>query len=336
MKSILRFFAVVAVAAGFAATAPAAAPPVPIVMKIATATINDSQVQWMKIYAELVDKNSKGRIKVELFPGSQLGSIPRMIEGTQFGSIQALVVPPEFLSGVDSRFEVLTAPGLFKDIAHVNRTLHDPEFSKAFLALGANKGLKGIGLFPSAPMVFNTRTPVHKLSDLAGKKIRVLASEMQMDQIRRLKGTPVPMSLGDVLPALQQGTIDGVLIVSFECTVLHFYDTAKYIFETDQQMETSMVVVSEHWYDTLPPDLQKVLSDASAQASKALYPWLITFNQTQREAWIKAGGVFTKPSAADHAQLMKLMLPIGPEVTSKKPAEKALYELLLRAAKRAE
>ena len=341
MKSIigirqgaLRLLAIIAFAAAF--VAPVAAQPAPIVMKIGTATINDSQHQWMKIYAALVDKNSKGRIKVELFPASQLGSIPRMIEGTQFGSIQAFVGPPEFLSGVDSRFEVLSAPGLFKDLAHANRTLQDPEFNKAFLALGANKGLKGIGLFLSGPTAFNTRTPVHKLSDLAGKKIRVLASQLQMDQIRRLKGTPVPMSLGDVVPALQQGALDGVMSSTPVFTALRFYDAAKYIFETNQAIVSVLTVVSKNWYDKLPPDLQKVVSDAGQQASKDVYQWSVDFVQTQRKAWIKAGGEFTQPSAAEHAQLMKLMLPIGTEATAKKPEEKALYDLLLKAAKRTE
>ncbi len=109
----------------------------PNVMKLGTQTLNDSQHEWMKIFARLVETGSKGQIKVELYPASQLGTGPRMIEGTQFGAIQGFVGPPEFLAGVDSRFEVLGSPGLFKDAAHANRTLQEPEFNKAFLALGA-------------------------------------------------------------------------------------------------------------------------------------------------------------------------------------------------------
>ena len=56
-----------------------------------------------------------------------------MIEGTQFGSIQGYVGPPESLAGLDTRFEILSAPGLFKDLAHANRTLQEPEFNAAFL-----------------------------------------------------------------------------------------------------------------------------------------------------------------------------------------------------------
>ena len=333
-QGALRLLSIIALAAAF--VAPVAAQPAPIVMKIGTATINDTQHQWMKIFAKLVDQSSKGQIKVELYPASQLGSIPRMIEGTQFGSIQGYVGPPEFLSGVDSSYEVLSAPGLFKDLAHASRTFQDPAFNKAFLALGANKGLKGIGLYLSGPVVFNTRTPVRKLADLKGKKIRVLASQLQMDQIRRLKGTPVPMTLGEVIPAMQQGALDGVLISEPILPALRFYDVAKYIFETDHAVVASITVISKSWYDKLPPDLQKVVSDAGQQASKEIYQYAIDFVETQRQAWIKAGGELTQPSAAEHAQLMKLMLPIGAEATAKKPEEKALYELLQKAAKRTE
>ncbi len=332
--SILRVLAIVAFATGFAATA--SAQTAPLVMKIGTATINDTQHQWMKAFAALVEKGSNGRIKVELFPASQLGAIPRMIEGTQFGSIQGYVGPPEFLSGVDSRFEVLSAPGLFKDLAHASRAYQDPEFNSAFLALGANKGLKGIGLYLSGPVVINTATPVRKLADLEGKKVRVLASALQMDQMRRLKGTPVPMTLGEVIPALQQGALDGVLISEPVLTVLRFYDVAKFIFETNHAVVASMTVINKGWYDKLPADLQKVVSDAGQKASNDIYQFAIDFVETQRQAWIKAGGELVQPTAAEHAQLMKLMLPIGAEVTSKKPEEKALYELLLRAAKRTE
>ncbi|MCC6888283.1 MAG: TRAP transporter substrate-binding protein, partial [Hyphomicrobiales bacterium] len=200
----------------------------PAVMKLGTQTLNDSQHEWMKIFARLVETNSKGQIRVELYPASQLGTGPRMIEGTQFGAIQGFVGPPEFLAGVDSRFEVLGSPGLFKDAAHANRTLQEPEFNKAFLAIGANRGLKGVGLFISGPTIFNTRVKATKLADLENKKIRVFAAAVQMEQIRKMKATPVPMPLAEVRPALQQGTIDGVMSVLPVLTALRYYDAAKH------------------------------------------------------------------------------------------------------------
>ena len=87
------------------------------VMKLGTATINESQHEWCKRFAATVEKDSGGRIKGQIYPASQLGPIQREIEGVQFGAIQGYVGPPEFLVGVDTRYEVLSAPGLVTDMA---------------------------------------------------------------------------------------------------------------------------------------------------------------------------------------------------------------------------
>lgn len=302
----------------------------PQVMKVATLTLNDAQHEWMKIFASIVEADSQGRIKVELYPAGQLGSAPRSVEGVQFGSIQAFVAPPEFLSGVDSRFEVLGAPGLFKDTAHANRTVLNPEFYKAFLSLGANKGLKGIGLFINDPAVFNTRTKIEKLADFNGKKIRVLASPIQTEQLRKVNATAVPMSLGEVLPALQQGTIDGVMSVLPVLTALRFYDSAKFMLESDHAMVTVVAVASKMWYEKLPKDLQAVIDNAGQKASVQVFPWATEFSAKQRAAWLANGGMITKLSKEEQEQLMSMLRPIGADVTSKKAEEKAFFDLLLK------
>src|SRR5271169_1781783 len=115
------------------------------IMKVTLPTINDAPHQAAKDFAALVEKDSGGRIKAEVYPASQLGSIPRQIEGTQFGAIQVATVPPEFFVGVDERFEVMAAPGLVDSIEHGQRVAGDPEVLKLMLKLGADKGLHGAG-----------------------------------------------------------------------------------------------------------------------------------------------------------------------------------------------
>ena len=135
-------------------------------MKLSTATINDTQHEWLKRFAAVVEKDSGGRIKAEIYPASQLGAIPRQIEGVQFGSIQGWMGPPEFLVGVDERFEALSAPGLFSSVDQVMKVIHDPEVTKMMFGLGANKGLIGVGFAPIGPSSILTEKPVRKLADL--------------------------------------------------------------------------------------------------------------------------------------------------------------------------
>src|SRR3984885_7917554 len=96
-------------------------------MKITLATLNDQIHAFAKNYAAAVEKDSGGRIKTELYPASQLGAIPRQTEGVQFGAIQCQVVPPEFLVGVDERFEVMAAPGLVRSMAQGQKLAADPQ-----------------------------------------------------------------------------------------------------------------------------------------------------------------------------------------------------------------
>ena len=79
-------------------------------LKIGNATINDVQHEWQKRWGARVEKRAGGRIKVEIYPASQIGSIPRMIEGLQLGTLEAWIGPPEFVVGHDPRFQVLGAP----------------------------------------------------------------------------------------------------------------------------------------------------------------------------------------------------------------------------------
>lgn len=313
---------------------PALAQQTPIIMKMSTATLNDMQHEWYRRFGAEVEKNSGGRIKGEIYPASQLGAIPRQIEGVQFGSIQLWNGPPQFLAGVDSRFEVLSAPGLFRDSEHAHKTLQDPEFAVPFLAIGAAKGLKGVGLTVSGPISIATRTKATRLSDLAGKKIRVFASAIELEGMKRIKATGVPMSLGEVVPALQQGALDGTTGSLAVLSAMRYFDASKYALQTHHAMVVVINVASRIWFDKLPADLQKVVINAGASVSRGILPWTIQDYKARQETWVKNGGEIVLLSAAEQAEIMRLMAPIGAEVTARKPEEKAMFDLLVKVAKK--
>ena len=311
--------AAVLMLAGLTAPAGAQGAP-PITMKLSTATLNDTQHEWMKRFAAAVEKDSGGRIKAELYPASQLGAIPRQIEGTQFASIQGWVGPPEFLVGVDERYEALSAPGLFSSRQQYEKTIQDPAVRDLMLGLGANKGLIGAGIFPIGPSSIITKKQVQRLADFAGLKIRVLASPFQLELIKRMGGSPVAMTLADVLPAIQQGALDGSLTTMTQYTTLHYIDAAKFVTETDQPYVTSIAVLSKKWVEGLPPDLQKIVRDDAAKVSTDIVPFVDTFFDEQRKVWIASGGSATHPPAEDQAALLAKISSIADDLSSSKPA----------------
>ena len=304
------------------------------VAKFGTATLNDAQHIYLKNFAAALEKDSAGRIKVEIYPASQLGSIPRMIEQTQFGSAQLWIGPPEFLAGVDERFELLAAPGVFRDMAEADRVLQDPEFSRAFLGVGERKGLVGVGLFLSAPNGFAMRSRIASVAQFAGLKIRVLASPMQTEQIRALQATAVPMSLGEVLPALQQGALDGVLSAPPVITALKYMSAAKYLVYTQQAMTTSIAVMSRKWLQSLPEDLRRIVLEDGRREAAAMYPTVVRLVDECFATWREGGGEVIELAPEEKARLAQLMAPVPARVVAQRPEEKPLYDLLLAAARR--
>ncbi len=97
------------------------------VMKLGTATINESQHEWCKRFVAMVEKDSGGRIKGEIYPASQLGAIPRQIEGVQFGAIQGYVGPPEFFLAATRGFMARLCSSRSRHwSSHVRRSLTSP------------------------------------------------------------------------------------------------------------------------------------------------------------------------------------------------------------------
>jgi TRAP-type C4-dicarboxylate transport system substrate-binding protein len=303
----------------FAAPAARAEDAPAFTMKLSTATLNDTQHEWMKRFAAAVEKDTGGRIKGEVYPASQLGTIPRQIEGTQFGAIQAWIGPPEFLVGVDERYEALSAPGLFATPDQDMKIIADPVVRDMMLGLGANKGLTGIGLFPLSPSGIVTAKPARHLADFKGMKIRVLASPFQLEMIKRIDASPVAMSLGDVLPALQQGAIDGALGTIPVFGPLHYLDAAKFVTEIGQPYVNTIAVMNKKWLDALPADLQKIVRDDAAATDKDIVPFVKDFYAAQRKAWTDKGGELIVLPADEEASFLAKIADIGDTLSKDKP-----------------
>jgi TRAP-type transport system periplasmic protein len=303
------------------------------VMKITTPTLNDAPHQLAKNFGAAVERDSGGRIKAEVYPASQLGSIPRQIEGVQFGAIQCAIIPPEFFVGIDERFEVLAAPGLVDTLENGQRLAGDPAVKKLMLGLGGAKGLHGVGLFMAQPDSLVSKAPIRHLADFEGKKIRIFASDFQSVPLKRLGSTPVAMTLGDVLPAIQQGAIDGAVLALTVDATMRYYDAAKYITTTGQPFIFSMAFISKKWFDALPADLQKIINDDALKAAAEVNPWEADFYNTEAALWKQHGEIIDLP-ADEQAEFIKTVASVGADIAGRNPELKAAYDVVVAAAQR--
>src|SRR3984893_9901705 len=284
-----------------APTAPAEA--ADFVMKMGCATMNEGQHQFLKFYKEEVEKAYAGRIEGQVYPASQLGPIPREIEGVQLGTIQGYAGPVDFFVGIDPRFGVFSAPMLFSSDVNAAATIHDPAIEKAMLDLVTPKRMVGIATLGLGASDYGAKKAILTLADFSGKKLRINGTELERQKMTKLGATGVGMPLSEVVPALDQGTIDGTIsglsvFVSFKMN-----DLLKVVTVTNDTFIISLAVVSKAWLDTLPPDLQKIVIDSGAAVQAKTQAWEVDFTKKLENDWTALGGTVHMLSPEDLAQM---------------------------------
>jgi TRAP-type transport system periplasmic protein len=318
---VAGMFAMIGVAASAIATPAAAAD---FVMKFGTATMNETQHQYIKFYKEALEAASKGRIEVQVYPNSQLGPIPREIEGVQLGSIQGYVGPVDFFVGIDPRYGVFSAPMLFKDDTNAAATVHDPALEKAMLDLVAAKNMVGMATLSLGAADYAAKRPLMSLADFNGKKLRINGTDLERAKMSKLGATGIAMPLSEVMPALDQGTIDGTISGMSVFVAFKMSDLVKTITITNDTFIISIAVVSKPWLDTLPPDLQKLVTETGFGIQAKTQAWEVDFSKELEKQWAGMGGKVQTISADDAAKMKTLLTSTGDEVAKDKPAVAAM------------
>jgi TRAP-type transport system periplasmic protein len=302
------------------------------VMKVGTATINETQHQFIKFYKEEVEKASGGRIEVQIYPASQLGPIPREIEGVQLGNIQGYIGPVDFFVGVDPRFGVFSTPMLFRDEPNAAATIHDPTVQKAMFDLAAPKRMVGIATVDLGASDYGAKNPIMRLADFNGKKLRINGTELEREKMAKLGATGIGMPLSEVVPALDQGAIDGTISGLSVFVAFKMNDLLKVVTVTNDTFIISLAVVSKPWLDSLPADLQKIVIDSGAAIQAKTQAWESDFTNKLASDWTAMGGTVHALPSDDLARMKTLLDPVGDEATKNQPAVHEMLQLVRAAA----
>ena len=318
----------IAAVALLAAAAPVRAP-AQTVMKLASATINDAQHEWQKLFVAELAKRIGDKVKPQIYPASQLGAIPAMVEGTLLGTIEAYITPPSFLVSSDPRFMIFDAPGVFQSPQHLNAVLHDLAYRNHIETFALSRGLRINGVFFASPQSLLTRKPTRTLADLKGLKIRVFGTPLQIEPMKSLGALPIPMALSEVMAQLQNGGIDGMLGGITVFVPFKFYDAAKYMVEFDFAPVISVNVINEKWYQAQPKDVQAAISEAGRAAEAAVAGWSIANIERMKGAWIANKAEIAVLPAAELAGMMKSFREIGDKIIGQNAVAKTEYDKLL-------
>ena len=142
------------------------------------------------------------------------------------------------------------------------------------------------------------------------------------------------MSLGDVLPGVQQGTIDGAISGITVFNAMHFQDAAKYVTEINQPGIFLIIEVSKRWFEALPKDLQEIIDRDGAAASVAINPVAASLYENARKSWTANGGELIAFPAEEQAAMMKTLASVGEDVAKVKPQLYDAFKVVTEAAKR--
>jgi TRAP-type C4-dicarboxylate transport system substrate-binding protein len=179
-----------------------------------------------------------------------------------------------------------------------------------------------------------TKNPIRHIGDFKGRKIRIFASKFQSEAFERLGVTPVAMTLGDVLPGIQQGTIDGAITGMGPVVHMHFIDAAKYVAMINQPAIFLIVEINRKWYESLPKDLQEIIDRDALQESEAIAPIAAELRSKSEAAYAASGGEEITFPAEEQASFLRTISSVGADVSKLSPQLATAYKVLTDAAAR--
>jgi len=227
------------------------------------------------LFARLVNERLKGRVRVEVYPNSQLYNDNKVMEAMRLSDSRTtgIMAAPSLSKFVkfSRTIQVFDIPYLFNDIDDVHKLVDSPVMEKMTRPL-ERKGLKALALWDNGMKVFSIRgdKPLRKVpDDFKGKKFRIQSSEVHAAMIRALGGVPQKLPFKEVYQALAQGVVDGQENAWSNIYSKKFYEVQDWITVSNHSYLGYMVVVSARFWNGLPEELRKELTAILAEATEA-------------------------------------------------------------------
>ncbi|GHV35000.1 C4-dicarboxylate ABC transporter substrate-binding protein [Synergistales bacterium] len=269
-------------------------------------------------FGELVSKKTDGKVNVEVFHSSQLGSERDLIEGLQLGTVEMTIISTAPLAGFTADFLVFDLPFIFADVKTA-RACVDSDIGQKMLDQLASQGIKGLYFYENGfRSVTNSKRPITKPEDLAGIKIRTMENPIHMDSFRIMKADPTPMAFGELFVALQQKTIDGQENPLAIIDTSAFYEVQEFLSLTEHFYSPAPVLMAKAYYDSLPADIQAAVHESLVEARAYERQLLDDMNASLLDTLAKRG---MKINTVDKAPFIKAVQPIYEQYTGKIPAD---------------
>jgi TRAP-type C4-dicarboxylate transport system substrate-binding protein len=300
-----------------------------LVMKLSATTTEELGTDWLNAYKTNIEAATQGKVKGQVYPASQLGTAQRTIEGVSMGTVEVALNASGMYEGLDSRYAVLAVPGGYDSIAQGQKVLKDPEFRKRLGTIAGGKGVELLTVMAHSQCSIVSRKPIRKIDDFKGLKVRVPGSALLVAQMKALGANPVAMSLGEVLPAFQNGTIDAVYAGTPIPSALKYFDVAKAQTLMPSTYISGMGLVSSAFMSSAGA-MAPVLREAAHKTDIEMEPRANFRIADAAAIWAKGGGEMINLSPADSKAYLDIVVPAATkELTA---AAREDYEFMRKIA----
>jgi len=315
IKSVVAALALVA-GASFALNASAQAP---IVIKFSHVVATDTpKGRAAERFKDLAEKMTKGRVKVEVYPNSQLYKDKEELEALQLGAVQMLAPSlAKFAPLGVKEFEVFDLPYIFPSKAALY-TVTEGAIGKNLLTKLEPKGITGLAYWDNGFKVMSANKPLHAPGDFRGLKMRIQSSKVLDAQMRALGANPQVLAFSEVYQALQTGVVDGTENPPSNMYTQKMHEVQKHVTVSNHGYLGYAVIVNKKFWDGLPADVRGQLQQAMADATKYEKAIAQQDNDMAMDAIRKAGKTtIYNLNPQEQAAWRKALLPVQKQMADR-------------------
>ena len=275
-------------------------------------SLPDSHPQTLgaRKFAELVEQKSKGRIKISVYSGAQLGSDQQMQAALRGGTQEFTAPSTATLANLVKEFGVFGLPFSFANEKQAYAVFDGP-FGQSILAKLAEKDIIGLAYWENGFRHFtNSKRAIVKAEDLGGLKVRTMQNNLYIDLFSGLGANAIPMPVNELFNALETKAVDAQENPYTVVQAQKFYDVQKYLSTTGHAYDAQVLIASKKFWDKLSAADKTLMQDAAREATDFQRQTSREMNAKARAELIKAGMQINDVSDAERQRMREKLQPV--------------------------
>ncbi len=269
-------------------------------------------------FKQLAEERTQGKVKVEVYPNSQLYKDKEEMEALQIGAVQMLAPSLAKFGPLGVKeFEVFDLPYILPDRQALRKVTDGPLGAQLLKKLEP-KGIIGLAYWDNGFKIMSANKPLHKPEDFKGLKMRVQSSKVLEAQMRALGAIPQTMAFSEVYQALQTGVVDGTENPPSNMYTQKMHEVQKHATVSNHGYLGYAVIVNKKFWEGLPPDIRGQLESAMKDTTQYANEIAQEENEDALAA-MKASGKteFYELTPAEREAWRKALLPVHEEMASR-------------------